>query len=73
MKWKMAARPRAHAQGQKHVADLAHGGISQHAFDIPLGERAEPRHQKSGGADHGNRELGRRARGEYSTCVRAIR
>ncbi len=40
---KDGGRPCAHAQSQKHIADLAHGGIRQHAFEIPLRERAEAR------------------------------
>ena len=64
--------PCAHTQRQKHVADLADRGIREDALDIVLRQRAEAGHQQRGGADHRDRELGRRRKGN-STCVRAIR
>jgi hypothetical protein len=38
--------PCAHAQGEKHVTDLAHGGVGQHALDIVLRKRAESGEQQ---------------------------
>ena len=41
----------AHADGEEHVAELAHGGISQDLFNIVLRQRDGCREKCRGGAD----------------------
>ena len=47
--------PCANAKRQKHVTDLADGGVGEHAFDIVLRQRAETGQQERSGADNSHR------------------
>src|SRR5262249_31661539 len=49
--------PRAESKCEEHVADLADGGICQHALHIALSERTEGGEQHRCGSDDGNSKL----------------
>ena len=67
--------PRLHAEREEHVANLAHGGVSEHAFDIGLHQRGEAcQHQRYRPDDphqmqdfRGHQEQAMRARNQIDT------
>ena len=49
--WKIAARVRAHADGEEHVAELADRRVREHALDVVLHDRDRGREQGGDRAD----------------------
>ena len=65
--------PCAHAERQKHVPDLADGGVCEDAFDIVLSQRAKSRRGAGCPRPQWPRQIAPPARAENKTCVRAMR
>ena len=47
---------RAYPQRHEHVANLAHGGVGQHALDIGLGQSRKGRQQQRHRPDHADQQ-----------------
>ncbi len=54
IRWNMPADPAADAEGQHHVAKLADGRISEHAFDVGGGDGDRRGHEERDRADDGD-------------------
>ena len=50
-------RPRAEAEREEHITDLADGGVGQHTLHVALRECAECREQHGCRSDNGDCEL----------------
>ena len=57
-------RPGADPEGEEHVADLADGGVGEHAFDVGLDQRAASREQQGRRTDDGDDGHGERRQHE---------
>ncbi len=54
----------AHADREKHISELAHGGIGENFLDVVLRQRDGRREQRRGRADPGDQHQGRGRQGE---------
>ena len=60
---------RADTNGQKHISDLADGGISKHSLDIVLCQCSTGTNKKSSCSDDGYNQLNRRSNFVQHMCA----